>query len=304
MQPGVTQLGYLGFQVRDLAAWERFATQILGLGVSRRLDDGGLALRLDGHEQRFFLEPGEADDLAFVGWELPDLAALEATAGRLRSAGVAVEDAGASAATRRVERLLRFRDPAGIPCELFFGPALAAEPFRSPVVRSGFVADEQGLGHLVLSARSRAESEEFYTRLLGFRLSDRIVADVFGCKADITFLHANARHHSLALSEGHRKRLHHFMIEARSMDEVGLCFDRALRAGVPIVLTPGRHPNDRMYSFYAQTPSGFEFEFGWGGREVDDATWEPTTYERISEWGHHPPALLLKRLSKQLEKPQ
>ena len=35
--------------------------------------------------------------------------------------------------------------------------------------------------------------------------------------------------------------------------------------------TLGRHPNDRMFSFYAKTPSGFQFEFGWGGREVDDA---------------------------------
>jgi hypothetical protein len=44
-----------------------------------------------------------------------------------------------------------------------------------------------------------------------------------------------------------------------------------------------------MFSFYAKTPSGIEFEFGWGGREVDDATWKPVTHDRISEWGHHPP---------------
>jgi hypothetical protein len=27
-------------------------------------------------------------------------------------------------------------------------------------------------------------------------------------------------------------------------------------------------------------------------REVDDATWQPTVYDRISEWGHHPPQFL------------
>jgi Glyoxalase/Bleomycin resistance protein/Dioxygenase superfamily len=72
---------------------------------------------------------------------------------------------------------------------------------------------------------------------------------------------------------------------------VGLAFDRALRGGVRIAQTLGRHPNDRMFSFYAKTPSGFQFECGWGGRIVDDATWEPTTYDRISEWGHHPPVM-------------
>jgi catechol 2,3-dioxygenase-like lactoylglutathione lyase family enzyme len=100
-----------------------------------------------------------------------------------------------------------------------------------------------------------------------------------------------------ALGHAMEKKLHHFLVEARSMDEVGLAFDRALKAGVRVVLTPGRHPNDRMFSFYARTPSGFEFEFGWGGREVDDATWTPTTYHQISEWGHHPPQLFAARRS-------
>ena len=80
------------------------------------------------------------------------------------------------------------------------------------------------------------------------------------------------------------------------MDEVGLAFDRAVKAGVPIMQTIGRHPNDRMLSFYAKTPSGFQFEFGWGGREVDDATWqEGSVYDRISDWGHHPPQFLAPR---------
>jgi hypothetical protein len=109
---------------------------------------------------------------------------------------------------------------------------------------------------------------------------------------NIAFFHANARHHTIAFGDGQKKRIHHFMIEAGSMDDVGLAFDRALRAGVRIVNTLGKHPNDKMFSFYAKTPSGFQFEFGWGARQVDDATWEPTTYDHISEWGHHPPEFL------------
>jgi hypothetical protein len=53
-----------------------------------------------------------------------------------------------------------------------------------------------------------------------------------------------------------------------------------------------------MFSFYAKTPSGFQFEFGYGGREVNDADWEPTTYDRISEWGHHPPIVFAPREGK------
>jgi hypothetical protein len=50
-----------------------------------------------------------------------------------------------------------------------------------------------------------------------------------------------------------------------------------------------------MLSFYALTPSGFQFEFGWGGRKVDDATWETTTYSQVSEWGHHPPQVVFRK---------
>ncbi len=292
---GVMQLGYLCFEVSDLGAWEALATDVLGLEVSGR-PDGGLALRMDGHRQRFLLQPGPADDLCALGLQVADEAALSAMTARLRGAGVAVsEGAPGERAARQVRGLIRTQDPVGTPIEIFYGPALAETPFRSQVVRAGFVADGLGLGHVVVSARSQRESLDFYCQVLGLRLSDRIVAEIHGFKVDIVFVRANARHHSIAigaLGDLQRQRIHHFMLEARAMDEVGLCFDRALRAGVKIMQTLGRHPNDRMFSFYACTPSGFHFEFGWGGREVDDARWESTTYDHISEWGHHPPALL------------
>jgi hypothetical protein len=73
---------------------------------------------------------------------------------------------------------------------------------------------------------------------------------------------------------------------------VGRAYDRCIRARVPIMNTLGRHPNDQMFSFYAFTPSGFQFEFGWGGRVVDADNHPPGAFDRISEWGHHPPALV------------
>jgi hypothetical protein len=51
-------------------------------------------------------------------------------------------------------------------------------------------------------------------------------------------------------------------------------------------MTLGRHTNDLMYSFYLVTPSGFNLEFGYGGRSVDDATWQIAHYDAASIWGH------------------
>lgn len=50
----------------------------------------------------------------------------------------------------------------------------------------------------------------------------------------------------------------------------------------------GQHTNDRELSYYAMTPSGFEWEVGWNPIVVDENTWEPTTYQGISIWGHTP----------------
>jgi hypothetical protein len=85
------------------------------------------------------------------------------------------------------------------------------------------------------------------------------------------------------------KRIHHFMVQASDMNDVGLAYDRCLNAGVPIMMGPGHHPNDQMFSFYCVTPSGFGLEFGWGGIVIDDANWEVRTYSQPSDWGHRPP---------------
>jgi 2,3-dihydroxybiphenyl 1,2-dioxygenase len=290
----IAELGYLGFEVKDLAAWEAFATSVLGVAVAGRGDDGGFSLRHDAQAHRLFVAPGPADDLAFLGWRARDEAAFAAVVARLRGAGVdVVLGTREDAARRHVRGLCRFRDPGGLVTEIFHDPEMAAEPFRSPLVRSGFVTGEHGLGHVAVACAGLEVTRAFYCDLLGFRLSDRITAEIHGFHADMLFLHVNRRHHSLAFGARQDKNLFHFMLEVGSMDDVGLAFDRALRSGARIMHTLGRHPNDRMFSFYARTPSGFQFEIGWGAREVDDATWEPAVYDRISEWGHHPPGVLV-----------
>lgn len=283
------QLGFLHFEVADLGAWERFAIEVLGLEVASRRADGAFTLRMDGHKQRLFISPGPADDLAGLGLELESQELDELRTG-LRAAGIAVDEAPPD--EREVARRFTLRDPAGVPLELCSGAARASTPFASARVPSGFIADELGLGHVVLSTNERAQSFDFYTKLLGFRLSDHVVTEIHGYKADLAFLHCNPRHHTIALGDRQPKRLHHFMLETRGFDDVGLAYDRALGHGVRIMNTLGRHPNDRMFSFYAATPSGFQFEYGWGARLVDDATWTPVVHDRISEWGHQPPGLL------------
>lgn len=289
----VRQLGYIGLEVSDVPRWERFAVDVLGLAPGRRGADGSLALRLDEREQRIVLHPGPADDLAYLGFEVATDAELEALGAQLVHAGFAVgEGKPEMEAARRVARLLQLCDPSGIPVELYCGASLAREPFHASQVASGFVAGEEGLGHAVICATDAAASERFYVELLGMRLSDTVRLPLGkDATLEIRFLHANARHHSIAFASlPMPRRLHHFMLEVRSQDDVGRARDRALAAGVPLSMDLGKHPNDQMFSFYAKTPSGFDVELGYGGVKVDDATWSVRTYDHVSVWGHKPPA--------------
>ena len=288
---GVTQLGYVGFEVRDLERWERFACGVLGLEPAGRRVDGSLVLRMDDYAQRITLHPGASDDLAYTGWEVRDAAELEALAERLCVAGARVrEGTRQEASLRAVDRLIVTEDADGTRVELYFGPAIADQPFHSPQ-GVAFATGEGGLGHVVLRMPSVDDGERFYCGMLGLRVSDYIRTTLGGrVPVEIAFLRANRRHHSLAFSAiPMPKRIHHLMLEVQSLDDVGRALDRCVAAGATITRGLGRHPNDRMFSFYVETPSGFEVEYGWGGRAADETAWAVRSYGQMSEWGHRPP---------------
>ena len=88
---------------------------------------------------------------------------------------------------------------------------------------------------------------------------------------------------------GPRKRLNHFMLQVTELDSVGITFNLVEEKGIRTGKL-GRHTNDHMFSFYMETPSGFNVEYGWGGREVDDDHWEVQHYKEASIWGHSQPA--------------
>jgi biphenyl-2,3-diol 1,2-dioxygenase len=103
----------------------------------------------------------------------------------------------------------------------------------------------------------------------------------------IEFYHCNARHHTLAMAPvPSPKKMQHFMLEVASLDDVGFALDRLNENSVEMSMTLGKHTNDHMVSFYVKTPSGFELEYGWGGRHVDDQDWRVVRHQSMSVWGH------------------
>ena len=279
----ITQLGYIGISVSNIEEWEHFATEVLGLQSNGVGDDGNLTLRMDEYSQRFVLSPGGKDDIDYVGFQVTDQPALQEMAEQLRQAGVEVTmGTPDEAKARKVEGLIKFDDPEGTPTEVYYGPPISFDrPFNSPRAISGFVTGEQGLGHVVYHVENLDRAVAFYRDVLGMKISDFI--------RNLVFFHCNPRHHTLALIEGKRpKRLNHFMVQTQSINDVGATYDLVQDQEIWITRGLGRHTNDHMTSFYMKTPSGFDVEYGWGARTVDDTTWQVQRHENGSIWGHRP----------------
>jgi biphenyl-2,3-diol 1,2-dioxygenase len=282
----------VGIEASDPSGWERFATEVLGMESAEATEDGGRFFRMDDRHHRLAVHAGSSDDLRYAAWEVDDASALEAVAERLEAMGHAITwGTSPEAKARWVERFFRVTDPSGLTNEVYCGLARGERPFASPREIGGFVTGALGMGHFVLCVEQAEACLRFYREGLGLELSDTIAVDMgpAGTK-DVAFLHAGPRHHALAIVPlAAPKRLHHIMLQVADMNDVGRTYDRCLDEAVPIASTLGCHTNDRMVSFYMQSPSGFQVECGHGGVEIDD-DWEVAHYDAPSIWGHRPPA--------------
>jgi 3,4-dihydroxy-9,10-secoandrosta-1,3,5(10)-triene-9,17-dione 4,5-dioxygenase len=295
---GVKSLGYVVVEATDLAAWTRFATEVLGVMVGASPSPDVLWLRLDDRPFRLWIQKGERDGFVAPGWEFGDKAEFDAALQRLRDAGRPVQLAPVmEARARQVYELARSSDPDGNAMELYYGRFYDYSPFVSPAAVSGFVTGDNGdmgLGHVVLTAPKFDETYAFYKSTLGFRDTDLGRFYLAGGGPDdagvgFAFLHAeNTRHHSLALGQMPESPngAVHMMLEVREVDDVGRAYDKVLKGAAPLSATLGRHVNDKMLSFYMQTPAGFDIEYGCHGLQIDPDRWVATTSLPVSAWGH------------------
>ena len=278
-------LGYFGVRTRNLDDWSSFGQKFLGLQLVDR-SRKSLTFRMDDRRQRIVVHEdsgASGQQAAFIGWEVGGSTALDDLAATLEAAKVKVERAPkAIAEERRVEELITFADPIGNKLEAFHGAEISTDPFTPGRAISGFRTGPLGMGHVVLNVEKIDALLPFYTETLGFHLSDFTLRPF---KA--YFFHLNPRHHSFAMVETGTNGIHHLMMELYMLDDVGQAYDLALGEENRIATTFGRHTNDFMTSFYANTPSGFFVEYGWGGRSIEPQNWKPIEMTcGPSLWGH------------------
>ncbi|MGN0065717.1 MAG: VOC family protein [Nocardioides sp.] len=300
---GSVHLGYVVVESERFVDWHRFGADAVGLHVDR-LSRDVMRFRLDDHASRFLIQRGSAEDLVAAGWQVDDHETFERVLARVRDRGVPVtEGTPEESALRGVERLWRFPGPKGITTELFTRPVRTAAPLRM-LNGAWITSGEQqggnacGMGHLAITTKDPVGLQRYYDYVFDARLSDFIDENVSGQKLKIRFLRTDSRHHSVAVANVQglpidpiRTSIQHMNIQVGSLEDLLASYERVRSQGFVMQWSVGQHTNDRELSYYCVTPSGFELEVGWNPVVVTpelESTWEPTTYQGISIWGHTP----------------
>src|SRR5262249_50866206 len=140
-----------------------------------------------------------------------------------------------------------------------------------------FKTGSGGIGHCIVREGDIAAAQKFYQHL-GMRGGVEYKINIGGRIVAPVFMHCNDRDHTVAFGVGpQERRINHLMVEVDNLDDVGMTYDLVREHKVPVAITPGKHSNDHMYSFYFRNPSGWMFEYGWGAR---NATYQSEYYTR------------------------
>ena len=291
---GNVHLGYIVIETDKFADWRRFGRDAIGMHSTRRcLTSCGSASTTTNAGFCCSAAPPRMSPHSAGTSTTTDVRQILA---RVTGHGVPVTEGTAEeAALRGVERLVRFPGPNGLTQEIFTRARRSDTPLDM-AVRGGFVTGEGGMGHVAVTSKKPHQMRGYYNTVFDARLTDYIDETISGLKFKIRFLRVNERHHTVAIAAVNRlpinpirTRVQHLNIQVAELDDMTASYQRVKQLGFRHGAgASGQHTNDKELSYYAMTPSGFEWEVGWNPIVVDEKTWEPTTHQGISIWGHTP----------------
>ncbi|AYZ33002.1 VOC family protein [Serratia sp. FDAARGOS_506] len=251
----ITRASHLVLTSQDLAASERFYTQVAGMVLTHK-DDCRLYLRgleeachhslvityskAEPHCERIGLRVFQERDLVAAKLFL-DLQGLENNWAEVPFQG----------------RTLHFTDPVGTPIELCASmPVVPRLHHQVHLYRGG---SAQRLDHFQLHTPYVQRAAEFYMTQLGFRASD-IYFNEQGLGA--AFLQRKGNTQDLVYLHGPGPRLHHFGYTIPDSQEILRACDTAgnLGFGDAVERGPGRHGMGHVLFVYLRDPDGHRIE--------------------------------------------
>lgn len=182
---------------------------------------------------------------------------------------------------------------AAVPVPAYNSPGLSARGTgRAPGILREDPVRPRKLGHVVVGSTDQPSSELFFTRGIGFKVSDRLPGRA-------AFLRCSDDHHNLLLQQAPLTFLHHTSWEVDDVDEVGRGATRMLAQDPGRhVWGLGRHHIGSNFFWYLKDPVGnFSEYYSDMDCVIEDQLWHPQDWENarsLYSWGPPPPPSFLK----------
>jgi catechol 2,3-dioxygenase-like lactoylglutathione lyase family enzyme len=272
----VTEIRYVGYGLKDLAAEAAFYADVWGLDRVTATD-GLLYFKAKGHDEHHVVRLRQADvnRVDVIALAASTRADVDALAAKVAASGAKIIHEPLELASPGGGYGFRFFSPDGLPFEI------SSDVTRGDI---GEVARWDGvpvqISHIVLHSPDHKALSAWFVDVLGFKVSDWL--GDFMC-----FLRCNTAHHRIAILPG-PPCLNHVAYDMRGVDGMMRGIHRVKLKGTDIAWGPGRHTAGNNTFSYFVTPNGFAVEYTSELEEVDD-NWEPKVYTPaplvMDQWG-------------------
>jgi catechol 2,3-dioxygenase-like lactoylglutathione lyase family enzyme len=291
----ISGLHHYALEVPDLEVAEGFM-QDFGLETGEK--DGSLVAQCPGRDQeQVRLVQARAKRLHHISFTLRP-GTLDPVREALERAGTPVIEPPPGGP----EGGLWIRDPDGTAVQLLDQEAAPARPVAEARVNMGASRQRIGvaqwqhatedvvprrLGHTLLFTAQPQQMTDFYTQVLGLKVSDRI-------RGLVTFLNAGpGDHHIFGFITSTHPGFHHASFEVPSIDAIALGADRMRARGHDAGWGLGRHTIGSNFFHYNPDPWGSWIEWFSDIDQIDDS-WVARDWEVPPHlWGAPPPGTFL-----------
>jgi catechol 2,3-dioxygenase-like lactoylglutathione lyase family enzyme len=241
----IRRISHATFETPDLEAMIEHYAKVAGLVVAAR--DGKRALLSTRVGQLVLqLVKAERARCAKLAFQVAPGADFDAIAKWLADQGI--KSTIMSDDIPGMSKSLAFEDIKGTTIEL-----ITEWTFLTPNQSVGGVAPFK-FGHVAFVVPDVQAIADFYSRILGFRVSDWI-EDIF------VFMRCNPDHHTVNFVKGKSAHLHHFAFQLRDFSHLENGCDVLSLNRIPIIWGPLRHGPGHNVSIYHRNPDQQVIEY-------------------------------------------
>ncbi|WP_338538972.1 VOC family protein [Janibacter terrae] len=272
-EPVVTLRGLRSVTLRvpEVITAKDFYTQVWGLGLSEE-DGNRFWLRGTGQDHHILrLEEHQSNAMGGISFAVATPREVDEAARRLEAAGIPLlREPGRHDATAGGYSLA-FVDPEGRVVEL--ASELNAVVHQD---RDGYPSVPRQLAHVVLNTVDIEAATQFYTQVLGMRISD-------WSERQMAFLRCTPKHHVIAFNQAPWTSINHVAYELTSIDHFMRGIGNLKVHGIEPQWGPGRHgPGNNTFSYFTD-PAGLVCEYTSEVEEIDEDSWLCRTWRRTPE---------------------